>query len=236
MCASVGRWSVPKLFVAILSCWQDERNGNNNAVRETWLKDMCGLNYAFILGEPSVQQVMLVEPPSDIQMYGVDDGYNALPWKTKFAVQYALNAGYDYLYKCDRDTFVLPRRLMSCGYEQRNYLGHFPLHPREGDITSGPDMAGHHVYASGGCGYFLSRKAMEIITNEPVLDWAEDRWVGDTLARAGVHGWHDRRFWFKRDIGMARDSEAISCHLSHGTGCYNKNTMYEFYNASRRRW
>ena len=42
-------------------------------------------------------------------------------------------------------------------------------------------------YASGGA-YWLSERAMRLIVEAPIGDeWAEDRWVGQVLGRAGIH-------------------------------------------------
>lgn len=215
-----------KLLVGIVSCNADDRNGNNEAVRQTWFPHSQAIfETRFFVG--------LGDNPlnSDTIQLAVQDDYNSLPYKVQGMAAYALANDFDFMYKCDRDTYVVPGRLRACGFERENYYGHFPLHPVEGPITSPPDPAGHYVYASGGCGYILSRRAMEILVKTEITDWAEDRWVGDTMAKNGISGYHDRRFWFKPSAQTSLDKDMVSCHLSRGTGNYNREEMLQVHRS-----
>lgn len=209
-----------KLLVGITSCKRDEECGYNDTVRQTWFPDSNRIfETRFFVG--------LSDLPAkpDTVMLGCPDDYNSLPYKTRAMAEWALLNGFDFMYKCDRDTYVVPGRLRALHFQPYDYYGHFPLHPVDGPITSPPDPAGHYVYASGGCGYILSRRAMEVLRATEVTDWAEDRWVGDTLAKNKIMGYHDSRFWFKPGAYTCSPYAMIACHLSRGTGNYNPSEM-----------
>ena len=45
---------------------------------------------------------------------------------------------------------------------------------------------------NSGFGYWLSRRAMEVVAKARHNgDWAEDRWVANVLANAGIYGMND---------------------------------------------
>lgn len=209
-----------RLFVAIISSQKDENEGNNQAIRDTWLKGSVPFDYRFFVGDVGQLSV-----PDDTIKLAVPDDYEHLPHKTKGIANYVIDGGYDFLYKCDRDTYVVPNRLMKTGFENHQYFGHFPGHPVEVTHQFEPNEAGNYGYASGGCGYFLSRPSVYHVAKAEVTDWAEDRWVGDTMGRARIPGTHNHHlFWFKYIEWM--DGEVASIHLSTGPGNYNKERMY----------
>lgn len=219
-----------KLLVGIVSCWRDEENGNNDVVRQTWLPFAQRIFDArFFIGQGDTH------PRDDTVRFACPDDYNSLPYKVKAMAGFALINGYDFMYKCDRDTYVVPERLRVLNFTPYDYYGHFPLHPVDGPITSPPDPAGHYVYASGGCGYILSRRAMEVLVKAEVTDWAEDRWVGDTMAKNGIMGYHDCRFWFKPGAHTSSPYAMISCHLSRGTDNYTPDDMRAVHWSQRGR-
>lgn len=211
------------LFIGILSCHADERNGCNQAVRDTWLK-RNKYPYKFFVGAPAPHATDVL--PDDVVQLPCDDDYMSLPHKTKLMCRFMLaNYPTDYLYKCDRDTYVFTERFATCGFEKYDYLGHFPHHPVEETHLFTPNPSGHYGYASGGSGYFLSRRAVLLVANAPTDDWAEDRWVGSVLGRNGISGTHTERLWFKRNMECGGYKEVLACHLSHGTGMYSPSVM-----------
>ena len=144
-----------------------------------------------------------------------------------------------------RRDLTTPRRLRACGFEQYDYMGHFPLHPQDGYLPAdGKDLAeycdprGVYPYASGGCGYWTSKRAMEAIVAAP-LDWkrldnkgnpAEDLWIPNILFPLGMRGYHDSRFLFKGDsLSSYGAQRGITVHLSTGTGAYSPNRMLRAY-------
>lgn len=117
---------------------------------------------------------------------GVRDDYQSLPMKTQALFRWAVAEGYDRLVKIDDDTFVNIARF---SIPDVDYGGQLTPPSDEGSGRAGARhvAAGTHPYPyAGGGAYVVSRRAMEILSVAPINDWAEDRWVGNTLARAGV--------------------------------------------------
>jgi hypothetical protein len=155
---------------------------------------------------------------------GIDDGYGFLSYKTRASLRWAFFEGYDYVFRCFPDTYCRPERLVQCGFEAHDYYGDFRAE------QCGPDN-----YPSGGPGYFLSRKAFELLLDAPIKgvyrqvgrpednswlsDYAEDLWVGQILNRhrdKQLRYFDDTRFinHGTRGPGPLRSNTIISTHLS----------------------
>jgi len=174
-----------KLLIAITSCHR--YRSRTAQQRDSWLRDIRGIDYRFFLGKaPNGEQ-----PTKDEVFLPVEDNYEALPLKVQAACAWALENGYDYLFKLDDDAYCVPSRLLTSNFARADYVGRYrgaSDWKRPGDNPSG--------YASGGPGYWLSRKAMQIVVAAKHNgDWAEDRWVGNVLAKAGIKCTHEPRFW-----------------------------------------
>jgi len=79
------------------------------------------------------------------------DDYGSLLHKTRLFCRWALTQDFDYLFKCDDDTFVVVDRFLEFDPGGRDYIGVDPV---------------DHInpkYASGGAGYWLSRRAAEAV-------------------------------------------------------------------------
>jgi hypothetical protein len=167
-----------RCLIAISSCWDFEKNGFNAACRETWIPLATDFDVRFFVGKG--QGAETAELPSDTILLNVDDGYGTLSYKTQACFRWAHARDYPYAFHAFPDTYIVPERLISCGFETLDYLGDFR-----------DEMAAQGNYASGGPGYWLSRKAFSLLLNAPVLGvwddsitiWAEDLWVGRILAR-----------------------------------------------------
>lgn len=160
------------------------------AQRQTWLRDLpYEVDYRYFLGQPSRHDADVVYLPSA-------DGPN---WngpyrtrvgnrKTEAIVRYALDNGYNYVFKCDDDTYVRVELLLKSGFEKHDYSGITASHYAFNGI-------GHYRWSQGGAGYWLSRRAMEIIAEHGLhLVPAEDFAVGQLLAKYGIHPSHDERY------------------------------------------
>src|SRR5262249_18262220 len=97
-----------------------------------------------------------------------------LPQRVRALCQWALEQpGWDYLFKCEDDTYVAAARLAAYRPAGRHYLG---AEWRPG--------GGH---SSGGGGYLLSRKAVALIAERLVhARGYEDVLVGALLREAGI--------------------------------------------------
>jgi hypothetical protein len=127
----------------------------------------------------------------------VPDDYDHLPHKVQAMCRYALAEGYEYLFKCDDDTFVNVDRLLRSGFEKFDYAGRF------NSATTG--------WATGGTGYWLSKRAMRVISEAGIADWAEDRFVGTVLRRAGIRCHRDTRYTLLPDETLARPDFITAC-------------------------
>lgn len=151
------------------------------ACRDTWIgkwKDLADIR--FFYGRP-------VLAGADDEVYlDVPDEYLKLPLKIRQIILWALERGYDRIFKCDDDTYLhIPRLLASMD---------------ESDYRGRPDSSNRYVHwAQGGAGYWLSRHSMEWLATRDLkeweAEWAEDKFVGMALTRGGI-GFHpDYRFF-----------------------------------------
>jgi hypothetical protein len=133
----------------------------------------------------------------------VDDSYAALPAKVQFFFCHPLeHLEFDYLFKCDEDTYLHPDRLVEL-------------------VDPGCDLLGshdgtHHNYAYGGAGYLLTRRAVEIIANAPTPGLGpEDVWVSRTLIEAGINPRYTPRLvGTRRDFPRPTNDLVTSHHCS----------------------
>lgn len=240
-----------KALIAITSCARDVINGNNQAIRDTWVKKLSLIrefDYKFFIGIASPKsinqelpdfqnsyhnlssQLILPSIPLDRTALQGDeilldapDGYPYLPYKIRESRRWALNEGYDYIFKCDVDVFVHPMRLKYCGFENYDYMGSpSPLEGREAELLKALNYPLPGSYA-GGVGYSLSRKACEAIVNAPINILAEDVWTGYNLYINGIYLHADYRFCYH----VGEMDNTIAVHLSQGTDDYDNKKMSE---------
>jgi hypothetical protein len=137
------------------------------------------------------------------------DDYPGLPqrtmWFCRWATQYSvLSTQWDYLFKCDDDTYISLPRLLAFDPAGRDYIG------AEWRIGVG--------YASGGAGYFLSRRAAAIVAERLAAypTGAEDLLVGRVLAAAGIELSIDPRFvpFGSAERRPRADNDLITLHAA----------------------
>jgi len=167
-----------KALVLIPSCARDR------AEQEYQAQLLRGhLDFRFFLGvgnaAPGVDEVILP----------VRDDYMALPSKVRAAMQWALDHDYDYVFKCDRDTFIHGERLAKGIPFGADFVG---LVGNEGDCCG------------GGAGYWVSRNAMTTYLTAygehqvTLANWQkmEDWCLYVTLHRnSQIRPICDRRYW-----------------------------------------
>ena len=164
-----------KILLAVETC--AKYHSRRVAQRRTWLKHLPdGLDWKYFVGKTE----QLVNEPDIVRLY-CGDGYNDLIQKTRMVIRWAVQGGYDYLFKTDDDTYVDATKLLASGFEQHDYVG----------------WSRQRTYAQGGSGYWLSRKAMLKITHDtdPTPETlAEDQHIGAVLARHEIYPVHDGRY------------------------------------------
>ena len=188
-----------KLLAAIPACHRHDYGGLENAsrvtnnealrmsaLRDTWLKN-CPADYRFFYGHGSG------ELKADEVQLDVPDDYEHLPHKIRESCRWALDHDYTHIYRVDNDSYVYMDRLLKSGFEDHDYTGYcldYPYHL---------EMHGHR-YATGGAGFILNRRAMQIvIANEPTHP-AEDLWIGRLLHQHGIRCHRDTRYLPAHDL------------------------------------
>ena len=232
-----------KILIAISSCRRDARNGYNDALRETWLKDIP-VEYKFFIGDgtPTNDNEQAIaasqtggdtnrgidyaakgkasvisaaaepplEPKDDEVILAVPDDYRHIAVKVRGIFQYALSHGFDYVFKCETDSYVVVERLLTSGFQNHDILG---------------GAAGRNI--AGGSGWWMSKKAMEAVVNEPINTWSDDCWFPTLLRNKGFSISHDVRY---SDERVTRSNDLISTHTGFKAG-YDTSRMYRLHKS-----
>lgn len=163
------------------------------AQRETWLKELTGLaDYRYFLGEPEGTEPDVVYcPVADGPLWEFSGPVGHRTWilsrKAEHVAAYALQRGYDYVFKCDDDSYVDVPRWLASGFEQHEYSGSTDRHIAK--------ALGSYHWAQGGSGFWLSRRALALIVQHGLrLNRAEDFAIGQLLAWHGIVPHHDDRY------------------------------------------
>lgn len=120
---------------------------------------------------------------------------------------------YDYFFICDRDTYVRPERFLDSRFDHHDYVG-YPLTHHDWP----------HPYASGGAGYWLSKRAAKLVAEARQPHFHADISVGMILHAFEIPLWHDPRYFIWREKW---NGGIISMHLSKGQGNYDPAWMRE---------
>lgn len=179
-----------KPLVLVASCARDR------AGQESQAKLLRGIiDYRFVLGAGNANAA------EDELVLPVRDDYLALPVKMRAAFRWALEHEYDYIFKCDRDTFVHASRLLDAVPAGKDFVG---LVGNPGDCCG------------GGAGYWLSRNAaisylsgydetqLALTPRQQLEDWCLF-WCLDR-ANPRISPVSDRRYWDLR-LGPVPDPE-----------------------------
>lgn len=178
---------MPKLLIAVKSCWYDKGRGAHDLIRETWAQDVppdCDLK--FFMGDDGHTFYQCEEDEQYLPY--CDDDYVSLPQKTREIARWGVYYDYDFIFLCDSGSLLILHHFMNYGFERFDYVGYcglpkgpFTYRVPETDMIINPC----YPWASGG-GYFLSRKAMEVVANSEPITTAEDLSVGLVLSKAGI--------------------------------------------------
>lgn len=162
------RRRITKLIIGALSAVKYYERREN--CRSTWmagLRKHANIDAVFLLGADTTVPLR----QGDELRLPCPDPYDTLPQRTRWFCRWALdNTDCEYLFKCDDDTYIAIDRFLAVDLGGRDYVGF--------------DLGG---FASGGAGYFLSRRAAQIIADELTEEMgAEDVLVGQKLAAHGI--------------------------------------------------
>jgi hypothetical protein len=174
-----------KLLIAVKSCQNDAAQGCHQIIRETWGLNTLLADLYFFVGRDGACPM---HKSDEIHLLNTPDDYDGLPRKTQSILIWSLREGYDYTFLCDVDTFLIPSKLMKTDFQKFDYSGRIGIEHKLGVPFRYKDGRGQirpkcYAWASGGFGYFLSRKAAEHVVNAVIdpKEWAEDVFVGDVL-------------------------------------------------------
>lgn len=236
------------MLIAVLSCAHHTLHGHNDALRNTWLKDITSipeLEYRFFLGDGTLsgEDSTLLdlswknESPAytikrkfndpniagyttkqDEVLMKTSDKYEHMSYKLREALRWGSGNGFDYIFACLTDTYVVPARLMESGFQNFDYCG---------------TANGEHTALGGGPGIWLSYKAASRVVPYAVTDWAYDRWLGKIMAIENIKLHHDSRYT-SLDLGdepPLPTNDVITSHISNcDRSTYFMGTMYELHN------
>ncbi len=161
-----------------------------------------------------------------------DDTRPYMVLKNQYLFRYALKNDYDFCFRVCDDTLVFPDRLEQAHLEQYDYAGNMTA-----KIQAGPVKIPMRYldYMNGGCGIWLSRKAMEMLVadewkgpvrkfpdnldmgfglhlNMEPWDW-DDRWIGEVLK--GNLAWDD-----------PLRVNAFEAYVANGINIYENDLMF----------
>ena len=144
--------------------------------RSTWLKHLVpGMEYFFMVGRGA-------EPvESDVVKLDADDGYGALHKQHATQVYAVTHYDFDWLFRVDDDTFVVPSRLPILLFDFEQYHRN-SLRPKVEMI--GSDWLPDHTWGSGGGGLLFSRRVVEYQAKAGVRPGCTDGDDGWACARA----------------------------------------------------
>jgi hypothetical protein len=202
-----------RTLIAVPSC--HALRHYEQAIRDTWGKDVpAGVDLRFFLGNRTGIHGSALHPyaPDEVHL-DCGDALADLTPKCVAIFNWALAQGYEYVWKVDLDTLLRPSALPTGDHD---WIGGQNSH-----------------FASGGAGYGLSKRAMEIVVRWPVTQTcAEDLHNAEALLHAGVQLHADARFKFVP--GQTLEPGDVTYHLSSVRAWdakYQQPWMYEAYAA-----
>lgn len=172
------------LLIAVKSCQRDRTLGFHKAIRETWASGLpLFVDVRFFMGFGDESKY------ADETSLNCPDDYQSLPLKTKAIAKWFLDSEYDKIFLCDNDTYIDVPGLIKYPWQQVDYAGRFSFWPTDAKIGTTfryDDGLGNvhdpcYSWASGGYGYFLSKKTAKIVADMRPCSWAEDLSVGQVL-------------------------------------------------------
>src|SRR5271155_5326463 len=104
-----------KVVIGVKSCIRDLVRGHHEVIRKTWGKHLGDVDLLFFVGRNDNDEFVARLHVDEIVL-DVDDGYDALPQKTKEILRFVHGMSYDFSFLCDTDTYIIPERLMRSGF------------------------------------------------------------------------------------------------------------------------
>lgn len=187
--------ALPQIYVGICSC--RAHAAKRQAVRDTWLANPPpNIDAHFFVGGGSHS----IEGEPDTVCLDVPDGYLELPAKVLAFFSHALaTTSFDWLFKCDDDTYLALDRLHELAVGRH-------------EIAGNPFLRAWG-YASGGAGYLLARKIVErLVALRLPQEGDEDVIIGRAALAGGAKPLVTARLSHNASKWPKRGNRQISAH------------------------
>ncbi|MEW9617704.1 hypothetical protein AB3G45_28235 [Shinella sp. S4-D37] len=231
-----------KLAVLVVSCKKNRHK--QQAIRDTWAKDtrLANIDVYFIEGHPEQSEALLVE---DRLILPVPDTYEYLSHKIWHGVSAASRiVDADHYFKLDDDCLLNVQKLLEFAYEQFDYIGSdvnlgsrtaFDWHST---AVFNKQLAGlifeidpEQTWYDGQGGYFLSRKAANLIASTPLPKYQhilEDYATGRVMSANGMEATSlNSKFLSIREIYIKQDRDYESAVISDVSSVERTFELYE---------
>ena len=186
--------TVTRILLAVCTC--QNHTGKRQAVRETWFpRGVDGVDARFFMGCGGIME------EEDTVVLDVADDYDHLPAKVMAFFRHALeHFDFDWLFKCDDDTYVDLSRLPDLALDGVDLVGNRFLWERGAP--------------SGGAGYLLSRRIVERLVREGTLPDTgdEDLLIGREAMRLGAVVMATNRLRHNAHSYPRQDNDLVSAH------------------------
>lgn len=182
-----------RIIVAVCSC--RTRRAHRDYIRRTWAKKCVeGIECIFFVG------IGRDVVDDDVLILDAKDGYPELPSKVHALFREMISHyEFDYLFKCDDDTYVAMERLVNLIRPQADLVG--------------DDCIRENGWPCGGSGYLLSRRAVEELAKLPIPDDGhEDVWVGRSIQDLGMNMIVDKSLQKECHLFPERDNDVVTAH------------------------
>lgn len=198
-----------KINVIVGICSHYHAGERREAIRNTWLKHPFSrqeIDYRFFIGGDNIPE----DNRDDIVALGSPDSYDYLPRKCyDFYKWCSEHYDFDFIFKCDDDTFLAIERLMTLPDYDYGLIGD-PSTKVSGRLAP-----------SGGAGYFLSKNLVkDLLTIEIPETGCEDLVFGKLALSLGYECKADERLCLHAGKPPLPDNDMVSCHWCSAEDMY----------------
>lgn len=218
-----------KIKILVGICSAQGYSERRNAVRETWLSHPHpDVKCMFFLGGDVPEKER-----KDTVGLDAPDSYNALPRKVLAFFRHALeHEDFDWLFKCDDDTFLDLSRLPELVDDRYGIIG--------------DEMLGRRMAPSGGAGYLLSRRTVEKLVSPAFAgrvpcSGAEDLIFGKLALETGAVPHATPRLFMSNTRYPAPGNSTVSAHwcspeLLHALETLRHDSPVTAYRGRHEHW
>jgi hypothetical protein len=188
--------NLARILIGVTSCRKHQER--RDACRATWMTaPVEGIRPVFFVGGgtplPGEPDTIVLDCP---------DTYEALPAKVRAFFAHALkHESFDWVFKCDDDTYVVQQRLRE-------------LTAGSHELAGNADFLNTKGYASGGAGYLLSRRMTTVVAEDSSLPntGCEDIIITKAALSHGATPLPTPRLVWTSAPAPRPDNDIITCH------------------------